>query len=126
MLDSWNHWNWNGEVKFYCNGWIIRGYPSGALFVTKRDISEKTAPNGLEVGGMEDNLEVHYSDLYMDEEEDVGLDAVTVDCEAGVDVDSTGSLIGKIRSFCPNIYFKLSAWERDFVENSVIVENSDS
>jgi hypothetical protein len=29
--------------------------------------------------------------------------------------DDSGTLIGKLRFFCPNLFIKLSAWERDFL-----------
>jgi hypothetical protein len=36
--------------------------------------------------------------------------------------DSTGhfseTFIGKLRNFCPSLYFKLSSWERDFLDKS--------
>jgi hypothetical protein len=55
---------------------------------------------------------------YMSQEEDLGLTAAPGDIgEIPLD-DSMGSLIGKLRSYCPTLFSKLSLWERDFLENS--------
>jgi len=35
-------------------------------------------------------------------------------------VDATNTLIDKFKFYCPYIFFKLSLWERDFLENSVL------
>jgi hypothetical protein len=78
------------------------------------------------VGRAEDKVEEKHSDLYMSEEENVGLDTYSVDIEAATDGDLSGMLIGKLRSYCPNFYFKLSAWERDFLENFVALNKVTS
>jgi len=41
--------------------------------------------------------------------------------EAGLLEDDSASLIGKLRIFFPNLFIKLSAWERDFLEKSSLL-----
>jgi hypothetical protein len=55
----------------------------------------------------------------MSEEENASLYTYSADIEAASEGELSSTLIGKLRSFCPNFYFKLLAWERDFLENSV-------
>jgi hypothetical protein len=53
-------------------------------------------------------VEEQHSDLYMSEEENVGLDTHPMDIEAGSDGNFPRTLIGNLRSYCPSFYFKLS------------------
>jgi hypothetical protein len=41
-------------------------------------------------------------------------------------VDATNTLIGKIKIYCPSLFFKLSLWERDFLENYVLLHTVSS
>jgi hypothetical protein len=76
------------------------------------------APTGMEPGVSEDSLESHSKEQYMSEgdTEEVG------DFTSGPVEDSTellsGTFIGKLRFYCPSLYFKLSSWERDFLDKS--------
>jgi hypothetical protein len=59
-----------------------------------------------------------HSTTYMSEEEDVGLTSVPGDVGADPIDELMGTLIGKLKTYCPNLFCKLSLWERDYLENS--------
>jgi hypothetical protein len=57
------------------------------------------------------------SETELDLLEETGLCAAVSD-EDVMEAESD-SFLGKLKSFCPTLFFKLSSWERDFLGNVV-------
>jgi hypothetical protein len=71
---------------------------------------------------VEENMEDSTKELYMSETKHDMLEE-TILCAAASDEDvleaESDSFLGKLKSFCPTLFFKLSSWERDFLGNDV-------
>lgn len=72
-------------------------------------------------GDAEDSQDDSKMDAYMSEEEFGTLGDLYAGSEAGFLEDDSASLIGKLRTFCPNLFFKLYAWECDFLQKSSLL-----
>lgn len=72
-------------------------------------------------GDAKDSQDDSKMDAYMSEEEFGTLGDLYASSEAGFLEDDSASLIGKLRTFFPNLFFKLYAWECDFLQKSSLL-----
>jgi hypothetical protein len=71
---------------------------------------------------LEESWEDQSKDLYMDLEDsqDVGGHATSTNEDApGI---SAATIVGKLKSLCPSLYFSLTSWERDHLDNTYTSE----
>jgi hypothetical protein len=108
---------WRGQVMLQRLDYL--GIPFQCSHCRQTRHLRKDCSNWFGVGGSGTEWKNNTTDLYMSEEENAGLDTYSTDIDDATEGKLSGTLIGKLRSFCPNFYSKLSAWERDFLENSV-------
>jgi hypothetical protein len=98
---------------------IIRGLPFHCSSCRRTGHLKHDCPswNGSEVA--EDSTSTQENDLYMSEENAKEVGSFLSVSEA----DSTGTLtdsyLGKLKYYCPSLFFKLSSWEKDFLEKTI-------
>jgi hypothetical protein len=77
----------------------------------------------------EDDMDTGSKDMQYNEEclEEQGLrgGGETVGMEELQD-GVTNTLIGKVKTYCPSLFFKLSLWERDYLEKSALLHSVSS
>jgi hypothetical protein len=68
-------------------------------------------------------MESPTKDQYMSEGDAEEVGAFTSGNVEDITELLSGTFIGKLRFYCPSLYFKLSSWERDFLEKSYPTTN---
>jgi hypothetical protein len=107
---------WRGQVMVQRLDY--QGLPFQCSNCRRMGHLRKDCPHGLGVSVPEVSLDTDTNDLYMPEEhpEELG-DGEDGSCDFSP-VLLSDSFLGKLKAFCPALFFKLSLWERDFLVKS--------
>jgi hypothetical protein len=93
-------------IPFHCNSCRRTGH-------LRRDCP---FPSGG--GFLEDSMDSPITDQYMSEGDTEEMGAYTTGNEENFTDLLSGSFNGKLRYYCPSLYYKLSSWECDYLEKS--------
>jgi len=107
---------WRGQVMVQRLDYL--GIPFRCSLCRRTGHLRRDCSFGDNDGDVEDSQDDSKMDAYMSEEETGAQGALYAGSEVGLLEDDLASLIGKLRIFCPNLFIKLSAWDRDFLEKS--------
>jgi hypothetical protein len=95
-----------------------QGLPFRCSFVEGLGISDMIVLHGMGLGDVDDSMDTQVNDLYMSEGDVEEVGTFTSVSEADSSGTLSDSYLGKLKLYCPSLFFKLSSWEKDFLEKT--------